>query len=153
MKSKHTGKAGIALAGMLALTAIGVAQEKPQAAPQGVSAYVRYDVARESVLQGTVVAYTNSSTTPPLGAHVTLQTSSGVVEVHIGNGKLLDANHLTLQPGEALRITGENMAFGPSTIFAARIIQKGSQTVTVRSPHGLPLVAITKENGQMGGVR
>jgi hypothetical protein len=155
MKFKHLRMSGIALAGLLALGANGFAQEKTQAAPQGVnSAYNTYDVARENVLQGTVVAYTTSSTTPPIGAHVTLRTSSGVVDVHIGNSKLLDANKMTLQPGEAVKITGETVAFGDSTIFAARVIQKGSQSVTLRSTHGAPLIALASKSAvQQGGVR
>jgi hypothetical protein len=153
MKSKQLRKAGIALAGLLALTASGVAQEKAQALPQGSNPYNSYDAARENVLQGTVVAYTTSSATPPLGAHVTLQTSSGVMDVHIGNGKLLAANHMTLQQGDAVRITGETVAFGDSTIFAAHLIQKGSQTVAVRSMHGSPLIRLSQGAVQQGGVR
>jgi hypothetical protein len=155
MKFKYLRMSGVGFAGLLALGANGFAQEKAQAAPQRVSsAYNTYDVARESVLQGTVVAYTTSSTAPPIGAHVTLRTSSGVVDVHIGNAKLLDANKMTLQPGEAIKITGETVAFGDSTVFAARVIQKGSQTVAVRSTHGAPLIVLASKGAvQQGGVR
>jgi hypothetical protein len=153
MDSKHLRKIGITFAGLLVLTASGLAQTTAQSASQRVGASDFYDVARENVVQGTVVAYTTSSASPPLGAHVRVQTSSGFVDVHIGNGKLLDANHLVLQPGDAVRITGENVAFADSTIFAARLIQKGTQTVAVRSIHGSPLVSLSRNAAQQGGVR
>jgi hypothetical protein len=142
---------GFVFVGVLACAAIVGAQEKAQTVTQRASAY---DVARESVLQGTVVSYAASSSTPPVGAHVKVQTSSGVVDVHIGNAKLLSTNHLTLGPGDAVRITGENVVFGQSTFYAARLLQKGSQTVTLRSIHGLPLVAVSPLTAdQKEGVR
>jgi hypothetical protein len=154
MKSKHLRKAGLALAGLLALAGIGKAQEKAQAVTQPVNPLNSYDATRENVLQGTVVVYTNSSTTPPLGAHVTVQTASGVVDVHIGNGKLLAANHMTLQAGDAVRITGETLAFGNSTIYAARLIQKGAQTISVRTTHGAPMMSLAPRGSvEQGGVR
>jgi hypothetical protein len=141
---------GFVFAGVLASTAVAGAQEKAQTAPVRSSAY---DVARENILQGTIVSYNSSSSTGPQGAHAVLRTSSGVVDVHIGNGRLLSANHLALEPGDAVRITGENIALGPSTVFAARVVQKGSQTVTLRSVHGMPLLVVSKGNGQLAGVR
>jgi hypothetical protein len=136
---------------MLAFATYAGAQEKAQtASSQSVNAY---SVARENVLQGTVVSYTDSSSVPPLGAHVKVQTSSGIVDVHIGNGKLLTANHVALAAGDAVKITGENVAYGQSTVYVARVIQKGSQTVTLRSLHGTPLAAISHAGMASEGVR
>jgi hypothetical protein len=98
-----------------------------------------YDVSRETVLEGTVVRYTPSASTKPLGAHVTVQTSSGLVDVHLGNAKLLSANHFSLAAGESLRITGENVGYGTTMQFVARVVQKGNQTLAVRSTRGFPL--------------
>jgi hypothetical protein len=99
-----------------------------------------YDVARESVISGKIVQYSSASTTPPLGAHITLQTGSGTIEVHAGNAKLIEASHISLQAGDAVSITGETVTFGNSTVFVARVIQKGSQSVAVRSKNGVPLL-------------
>jgi hypothetical protein len=98
-----------------------------------------YDISREVSLQGTVVDYRPLSSTPPLGAHVNLQTSSGIVDVHLGNPQMLAANHLTLAPGDTVRVIGENINGILGTQFFARILQKGSQVIAVRSPQGLPL--------------
>lgn len=95
-----------------------------------------YDAGREVFLLGTVVKFTTASDTPPIGAHVILQTSSGQVDVHLGNAKVLQAAHLELNPGDSVRIVGEPVAFGDGTYFAARIVQKGAQGVAVRNTKG-----------------
>jgi hypothetical protein len=100
-----------------------------------------YDVARESVISGKIVQYSSASTTPPFGAHISLQSGSGTVEVHAGNAKLIQASNISLQAGDTVSITGETVPFGNSSVFVARIIQKGSQSVTVRSKNGMPLLA------------
>jgi len=98
-----------------------------------------YDVNREISLIGTVVKYETASSVPPMGAHVTLQTASGQVDVHLGNARVLQAGHLTLNAGDNVRIVGEPMALGESTYFAARIVQRGAQAVAVRNAKGFPL--------------
>jgi hypothetical protein len=116
-----------------------------------------YDLSREGSLLGTVVKYDSASTVPPLGAHVLLQTASGQVDVHLGNPRVLQANHLELNPGDNIRIVGENLAVGDGFTFAARIVQKGTQAVAVRNTKGFPLTtasALTAEqNTALRGVR
>jgi hypothetical protein len=99
-----------------------------------------YDVARESVISGKIVQYSSASTTPPLGAHISLQTGSGTIEVHAGNAKVIQASNISLQAGDSVSITGETVTFGNSSVFVARVIQKGSQSVAVRSKNGVPLL-------------
>jgi hypothetical protein len=98
-----------------------------------------YDPARETNLVGTVSSFTANSENGPLGAHVAVQTPSGIVDVHVGSAKFLELNHLTLNAGDNVRIIGENFAAGGNTVFLARIIQKGTVAVAVRSPRGIPL--------------
>jgi hypothetical protein len=132
------GIGGAWLASVLLLsTAAGAQQKAPSATPRNQA----YDASRESVLQGTVLSYTATATTAPLGAHVTVQTASGVVDVHLGNAQLLTANHFSLASGDSVRITGESVSYGTSTQFLARIIQKGNQALAVRSVRGFPLAS------------
>ncbi|MGA3176636.1 MAG: hypothetical protein ABSE19_04735 [Candidatus Acidiferrum sp.] len=95
---------------------------------------------------GTVITYTESSTTPPLGAHVTLQTAGGVVDVHLGDARLLTSNHFSIQTGDTLRIIGENVASGTTSTFLARIVQKGTQALAVRSERGIPVRHVAPKN-------
>jgi hypothetical protein len=128
-------------------------QEKIAQTPVRSSAY---DLKREGSIVGTVIAYTASSTTPPFGAHVTLQTTGGVVDVHLGNARLLTANHFDIQAGDTLRIIGENVTFGSAAPFLARIVQKGTQALAVRSERGIPVRYVTPKNSgeskSQGGV-
>ena len=93
----------------------------------------------DTLIEGTVVSYTANSTAAPLGAHVVVQTSSGTVDVHLGKAAVLNQNHVSLAPGDAVRIAGFELPFGDKTIFAARILQKGNQAVVLRNSHGIPL--------------
>ena len=110
-----------------------------QAMPSDTRLLQSYDVNREISLIGTVVKYETASAIPPIGAHVTIQTPSGQVDVHLGNARVLQASHLELNAGDNVRIVGEPMALGEGTYFAARIVQKGTQAVAVRNTKGLPL--------------
>lgn len=110
-----------------------------QAMPSDAKLLRTYNATREVSLVGSVVKYETSSAVPPMGAHVTLQTASGQVDVHLGNAKVLEVNHLTLNAGDNVRIVGEPLALGEGTYFAARIVQKGTQAVAVRNAKGFPL--------------
>jgi hypothetical protein len=106
-----------------------------------------YSLARETALEGRVVSYMAASKTPPRGAHVMLQTASGAVDVHVGSDKLLQLNRFTLAPGDSVRILGETLPYGQGTVFVARVIQKGSQSLAVRSLNGA-LLRPWKAGGQ-----
>jgi hypothetical protein len=130
MRSKTSAFAlGIALAFCISANA-------QQAVQPDVQQLRSYDVSREVFLLGTVVKFESASSMLPMGAHVFLQTSSGQVDVHLGNAKVLQAGHLELNPGDRVRIVGEPLALGDNTYFAARIVQKGAQAVAVRNTRG-----------------
>lgn len=124
------------LIGSLTLCSFASAQ---QAMPSDAQLLRTYNATREISLVGTVVKYETSSAVPPIGAHATIQTASGQVDVHLGNAKVLEASHFTLNAGDNVRIVGEPMALGEGTYFAARIVQKGAQAVAVRNAKGFPL--------------
>ncbi len=135
MKATIRSKTGaLALGIALVLCNSANAQQPGQADAQQLRSY---DVSRESFLLGSVVKFESASSTPPIGAHVILQTPSGQIDVHLGNAKVLQASHLELNPGDSVRIVGETLALGDSTYFAARIVQKGAQAVAVRNTRGL----------------
>jgi hypothetical protein len=134
MKALIQSKTGIvALVITLAFCISGSAQQPKQPDAQELRAY---DISRESFLLGTVVKFDSASSTPPIGAHLILQTSTGQVDVHLGNRKVLKASHFELNPGDSVRIVGEPLTLGDTTYFAARIVQKGAQAVAVRNTKG-----------------
>jgi len=81
------------LAGSLALC---LSLDAQQAMPSDALLLRTYNASREISLVGTIVKYETASTAPPMGAHVTIQTATGQVDVHLGNAKVLEADHFTL---------------------------------------------------------
>ena len=137
MKALIRSKTG-ALALAVAL-ALGISANAQQASQPDAQQLRTYSMSREVFLLGTVVKFEAASSTPPVGAHLILQTSSGQVDVNLGNGQVLTASHFELNPGDSVRIVGEPLALGDTTYFAARIVQKGAQAVAVRNSRGFPL--------------
>ncbi|MGB8458678.1 MAG: hypothetical protein WCE50_13220 [Candidatus Acidiferrum sp.] len=125
-----------AFAGALLSASFSGAQQNQTPVAQ---ANTSYDVRRETVVRGTVISFTASSVVPPFGAHVTIQTSGGPLEVHLGNISTLKQGNIFLTAGDSVSIVGENLPFGSGSIFAARVLQKGSQSVTLRNLKGVPL--------------
>jgi hypothetical protein len=139
----------VGLCGVLLLCASAAAQQKAQSAPQQRRAY---DMSREVSVQGTVVSFAENSSTAPFGPHAVIQTTSGQVDVHLGDARLLKANQFTLAAGDSVRVVGENVPYGTGSQFFARILQKGNQTLTVRSTRGFPLRPASKAGKSEAGV-
>ena len=123
------------------------AQQKAQTVSPRTPAY---DMGRELSVQGTAVSFTKNSNVPPLGPHVVLQISSGSLDIHLGNARVLEANRFTLTPGDTVRVIGENVNLSGKTQFVARLIQKGNQALLLRSPLGFPLQPLVK--GERGAL-
>lgn len=107
--------------------------------PAGTIVPATYDVGREVNVVGTVSSVVENSKTGPLGTHVMVQSTGGIVDVHIGSAKYLELNKLNLKTGDSVRIIGENFTVGADTVFFARIVQDGTAAVAVRSTKGMPL--------------
>ena len=125
-----------ALAGTILLLTAAGAQQRGAVVSSRPTAY---DATREKVLQGTVVSYTEDSSGPPMGAHVTVQTASGTVDVHLGPASYLRSNHFSLAVGESVRLVGVSVLIKGGNVFLARMAQHGTQAIAVRSPNGFLL--------------
>lgn len=123
-----------------ALLVCGSAGAQTASSPSAL-VFESYNPSREVSLMGTVVKYNAASAVSPMGAHVLLQTALGQVDVHLGNAKILQTSNLQLNAGDNVRIVGEPVALGDITFFAARIVEKGTQAVLLRSRLGFPLAA------------
>ena len=141
------------LAGIIVGTGTGVVcgQEKPAAVAVQPPAYEK---SREVTLLGKVVGYSAASAVPPLGPHATLQSASGLIDIHLGDDRLLKANHRAIESGDTLRIIGEEVTQGSQKQFVARIVQKGTPAVVLRSANDFPLLPAApkdSEKSQMQG--
>jgi hypothetical protein len=110
-----------------------------QVRSQKVNATASANLASETILQGTILKYTPNSSVAPLGAHITVQTSSGPVDVHIGNEQFLKLNNFNIAEGNAIKLSGHSKLVGTNTVFFARLLSQGNQTLAVRSESGMPL--------------
>jgi hypothetical protein len=127
-------RTGFALATFTLAAALGGGSAMAQGTAQLKN--ISYDLARETAMSGTILKFEAASSVAPLGAQVTVETGGGVVEVHLGGAQFLKLNHFTLAEGDSVRIIGEEISVGTRSVFAARVIQKGGQTLAVRNLKG-----------------
>jgi hypothetical protein len=130
-----------ALAGLIFFSTPGGAQQRNAAVSTARPS--AYDVARETSVVGTVVSYTEESSRAPLGAHVTVETTSGTVDVHLGPASYLRSNHFSLAAGDLVRFIGASIVTKEGSVFLARIVQHGAQALAVRSASGFLLATTT----------
>lgn len=98
-----------------------------------------YDATQETVLEGTVLSYSAKGAPPPLGAHLILQTANGPVDLHLGGASYLQANQFSLAKGDSVRAVGVNSTTRQGSIFLVRVIQKGGESIVLRTAKGTPL--------------
>jgi len=98
-----------------------------------------YNATQETVVEGTVLSYTAESATPPIGAHLILQTAGDAIDVHLGAASFLQANHFSLAKGDSVKVVGVNSATRQGTVFLVHMIQKGGQSLVLRTAKGAPL--------------
>ena len=142
----------IFLAWLVAVLLFSVSAAAQQKAQSTAEQRRSYDPSREVSLQGTVVSFAENSSAAPLGAHVVIQTATGQVDVHLGDARLLQTNGFTLAAGDSIRVIGEDVPYGEGSQFFARILQKGSQTLALRSTRGFPLHPVPKAGKAEAGV-
>lgn len=145
-----------------AMAVLGACSAGAQVRSQKVNPAAAANLAAETVVQGTILKYTPNSSVAPLGAHITVQTSSGTVDVHVGTARFLKANNFNVMEGSMIRLSGQNHLVGTSNVFFARLIRLGNQAIAVRSESGMPLWrgglsgqrSVASANGeQKGGAR
>jgi hypothetical protein len=151
VKNKFGGKAGGTLPAASVLVCASLAslftgsswaQERPAKAVAAARTAVvtpramAYRAARETVVQGTVIQYLETAEVPPIGAHARVQTAVGVVDVHLGPGSYLRGKNFSLAAGDAVRVVGVGMVAKGANMFLARTVERGSDTLVLRSPRG-----------------
>lgn len=126
----------LALAGLMTLSSPAWPQQRAsRVSPRAVA----YDAKQEVLVQGTVLKYSEKSASLPLGTHVTVQTPTGTIDVHLGPSSYLRSNHFSLAPGDSVRFIGAISSSGKNTVLLARIAQKGGQALAIRSTQGFLL--------------
>ena len=153
MKKRDCGSAGIFLlaAGVVVcfgvvLTCVHSAAAQERAAHAKAVAVTRqastgpramaYTASRETVVQGTITEYQEAASTAPIGAHAKVQTTGGIVDVHLGPASYLKARRFSLAVGDAVRFVGVAATGKMGSVFLARTVERGGETLILRSPRG-----------------
>jgi len=100
---------------------------------------VPYDMSKEVQVRGTIQQIDTSSGRVPVGIHILVQTTSGVVDAHLGplNKASLDA--LNLSVGESVALTGMNESSASGSLFLVRLLTTSTRIVILRNERGYPV--------------
>jgi hypothetical protein len=105
-----------------------------------------YDMSKEIKVQGTIQQIEMVGPGGPLGTHVLIQTSQGVVDAHLGYRKATTAENLGLSVGQEIQITGRMANIGGDSVLLARLLTTPTHIFILRSEHGIP-VRMLPRNG------
>jgi hypothetical protein len=105
-----------------------------------------YDMSKEIKVQGTIQQIEMLGPGGPLGTHVLIQTSQGVVDAHLGYRKATTAENLGLSVGQEIEITGMMANIGSNSVLLARLLTTPTHIFILRSEHGIP-VRMLPRNG------
>lgn len=99
-----------------------------------------YNPATETTLKGEVIEITQQQcpNCPGTGQHLTLKTTGGTYDVHLGPTSYLASQNFTLAKGDQVEVTGSKIAMGGSDVILAREVRKNGATLSLRSPTGKP---------------
>jgi len=117
------------------LVSVGVDFHQPLPA-QGASLY---NAANEVSMKG-VVSEVRDFACPvsegEMGTHVMLQTSDGVVQVHLAPSRIMRSQQLKFAPGEEITVLGSKVRmFGHNDIIARQIV-RGNEQLFFRDTEG-----------------
>jgi hypothetical protein len=115
------------------------AQQLAERPKQAAMRSLAYNPTQETMIEGTVRSYSAEAATLLIGAHVVLQTASGAIDVHLGPASYLQASHFSLTKGDSVRVVGVSSATRQGKVFLVRVIQKGGQSLALRTAKGAPL--------------
>jgi hypothetical protein len=109
--------------------------------PQGqAAAPVGYNAANELVVRGTIAqVVTHPAPGLPLGLHLMVSSTQGVVDAHLGPYLAPVAGQKGLAPGAAVQMLGVITHLPAGDVFLVRAISVGSETIVVRSRSGIPV--------------
>ena len=85
------------------------------------------------------------------GVHITLQTRSGEIPVHLGPSWYLDKQDVQIKQGDRVQVTGSRVEIQDQPVIVAAKVVKGDQTLTLRDSSGFPAWAGGRGRGQGRG--
>lgn len=99
----------------------------------------QYDMSKETQVKGTIQKIDNSGDMLPLGVHLLVQTSSGVVDAHLGYLNKASFQALNLSTGQAVALTGMEQTTPSGSLFVVRLLTTSSHVIVLRNERGAPV--------------
>jgi hypothetical protein len=130
----------------LSISALGIISVAPaiaqSASPSSNSPMAAYDVSKEIKVQGTIQKIETAGSTGPVGTHILVQTSQGVVDAHLGFSSAVAPANLGVSEGENVTLIGMMQTLGGSNVMLARVLTTSSRVFVLRSERGIPVRAV-----------
>jgi hypothetical protein len=112
-----------------------------------------YSVSRELRIKGVVEAIRSDPGSRALpGAHLTLLTQAGRLDVHLGPATLEGAEAYGLRTGDQVEVTGCMVSYKEQSVLLARLVKRGNRVLTFRTKLGFP-IASRGTGGQAAALR
>lgn len=109
------------------------------ASSQSNEAITAYDLSKEIVVQGNIQKIDTAGDRAPMGAHLLVETSTGVVDAHLGALNAASLKLLGLYNGEAVSLTGMTQTENGNSVLLVRILNVAGHDFTLRNKNGFPL--------------
>ena len=112
-----------------------------------------YDAQTEQTVEGVIETIEGQPSPLMLaGAHLTLLTATGKLDVHLGPVEPRNDRTYGLRIGDRVEVTGSVIRFNGQPVLLARTVKHGDQVLTLRNRLGIP-VASGASNGRAWLVR
>jgi hypothetical protein len=98
-----------------------------------------YDITKEIKIDGTIDKIETNTKGGPIGTHLLVISSEGVVDVHLGTSTAVSAKNLGLGVGQAIHVTGMMATFNGNPVMLARIFTTPNRIYMLRNEHGAPV--------------
>jgi hypothetical protein len=117
-----------------------------------------YDLNKEIKIDGTIDKVETNTSGGPIGTHLLVISSQGVVDVHLGSSNAVTAKNLGLSVGESIHVTGMMATVAGNSVLLARILTTSDHIYMLRNEHGAPIrslmprSAASSANSQKGAL-
>ena len=110
--------------------------------PSSESSMAPYDLSKEIKVQGTIQKIETDGATGPIGTHILVQTSQGVVNAHLGFGSATTSANLGISDGASVTVIGMMQSRAGNSVLLARVLTTSSRVFVLRTERGIPVRAI-----------
>lgn len=100
-----------------------------------------YDSAQQVTISGKIqeVKEYQCPVSGTVGAHITVKSDSGTMEVHLAPVTFLKDYEITLRAGDEVKVVGAKIVVEGKPALMARTVAVGDTVFTFRDPNGKPL--------------